>query len=79
MKILKFYAEWCGPCKVVGQNLKEANLPIRIVDVDVEDNEGLVLGHRVRSVPTTILLDDKGNEVKRWTGIFDINELKEMI
>lgn len=79
MKILKFYAEWCGPCKVVGQNLKNANLPIRIEDLDVEDNEDLVLGYRVRSVPTTILIDNEGNEVKRWLGIFNVDELKQLI
>lgn len=79
MKVLKFYAEWCGPCKVVGQNLKNANLPIRIEDLDVEDNEGLVLGYRVRSVPTTILIDNEGNEVKRWLGIFNVDELKQLI
>ena len=79
MKILKFYAEWCGPCKVVGQNLKNANLPIRIEDLDVEDNEDLVLGYRVRSVPTTILIDNEGNEVQRWLGIFNVDELKQLI
>ena len=76
---MKFYADWCGPCKVVGQNLKDAKLPIRVEDLDVEDNEGLVLSHRVRSVPTTILLDNEGKEVRRWVGVFDVNELKELI
>lgn len=79
MKILKFYAEWCGPCKVVGQNLKNANLPIPITEVDVEDNDDLVLQYGVRSVPVVILVDGNGNEIRRWVGIFNINELKETI
>lgn len=79
MKILKFYAEWCGPCKVVGQNLKNANLPIPITEVDVEDNDDLVLQYGVRSVPVVILVDDNGNEIRRWVGIFNVNELKETI
>lgn len=79
MKILKFYAEWCGPCKVVGQNLKNANLPIEVMDIDVEDNDDLVAQYRVRNVPVVVLLDNGGCEVKRWVGVFNINELKEMI
>ena len=79
MKILKFYAEWCGPCKVVGSNLKTAQLPIHIEDVDVEDNDDLVAEYRVRSVPTTVLLADNGEELKRWIGIFDVNEIKEFV
>ena len=79
MKILKFYAEWCGPCKVVGQNLKNAGLPIEVVEVDVEDNDDLVAEYKVRSVPTTVLLADNGEELKRWIGIFDVNEIKEFV
>lgn len=79
MKVIKFYAEWCGPCKVVGQNLKNANLPIEVVDIDVEDNDDLVAQYRIRNVPVVVLLDNEGCEVKRWVGIFNINELKEMI
>lgn len=79
MKILKFYAEWCGPCKVVGQNLKNANLPIPITEVNVEDNDDLVLQYSVRSVPVVILVDGNGNEIRRWVGIFNVNELKETI
>ena len=79
MKILKFYAEWCGPCKVVGSNLKNAQLPIQIEDVDVEDNDDLVAEYKVRSVPTTVLLSDDGEEIKRWIGIFDVREIKEFM
>lgn len=79
MKVIKFYAEWCGPCKVVGSNLKNANLPIPVMEVDIEDNDDLVAEYGIRSVPTTILLNDNGETIKRWVGIFDINELKELL
>jgi thioredoxin 1 len=79
MKILKFYADWCAPCKLLGQKLESANLPIPISEIDVEDNDDLVREYNIRNVPVTILLDDQGNPVKRWAGVFDINELKSLI
>lgn len=79
MKVLKFYAEWCGPCKVLGQKLEAANLPVPVTEIDVEDNDDLVREYNIRNVPVTILLDDEGNAVKRWVGIFDINELKQLL
>lgn len=79
MKVIKFYAEWCGPCKVVGNNLKNAHLPIPVMEVNVEDDDDLVAEYGVRSVPVTVFLDDSGKEMKRWIGIFDVNEIKECI
>lgn len=79
MKVLKFYADWCAPCKALGKNLEKANLPIPIIEIDVEDNEDLVREYGIRSVPVTILLDDNGNAIRIWVGVFDVNELKEEI
>lgn len=79
MKVLKFYADYCVPCKAVGLNLKNANLPIEIMEVDVEENEDMIVEYGIRSVPVTVLLDDEGKEVRRWVGVFDVNELKKMI
>lgn len=79
MNILKFYADWCAPCKALSKNLEKANLPIPITEIDVEDNEDIVREYGIRSVPVTILLTDNGNEIRRWVGVFDINELKQAI
>ena len=79
MKVLKFYADYCVPCKAVGLNLKNANLPVEIMEIDAEDNEDMVREYGIRSVPVTILLDDAGKEVKRWIGVFDVNEIKALM
>jgi thioredoxin-like negative regulator of GroEL len=47
--------------------------------VDAEDNDDMVREYGVRSVPVTVLLDDDGREIRRWTGVFDVDELKRMI
>lgn len=79
MKVLKFYADYCVPCKAVGLNLKNANLPVEIMEIDAEDNEDMVREYGIRSVPVTVLLDDAGKDVKRWIGVFDVNEIKRLI
>lgn len=80
MKLLKFGASWCLPCKNLDSRLEKIKLNIDMLKYDVEEEVELTEIWKVRNVPTTILLDDDGHEVKRWTGNFDPNvELKAFI
>ena len=76
MKILRFTASWCEPCKTLAKNLEESNLsiPIEVVDVDVQSDIAVEYG--IRGVPTLILLDEN-IEVKRLVGSKTVTELKE--
>lgn len=71
MKILKFYANWCGQCKVLSRNFKETPIiiPIEEIDIEKDENEYLVDRYKVRNLPTTILVDEKGNTLYIWHGI----------
>jgi thioredoxin 1 len=70
MKVLKFYADWCGPCKGLTMVIKGAEdkikIPIEEINIDNEIMTSVEYG--VRSVPTMILLDEHGTEVKRQVG-----------
>lgn len=78
MKLLRFYAGFCVPCKHLGKLLKETKLTIPISEIDATKEFKLCDDYKVRNVPTTILVDESGKEVKRWVGVFDVaNELKE--
>lgn len=80
MKLLKFGASWCLPCKNLESRLKNIKLSIDLLKYDVEEDVELTEEWKVRNVPTTILLDDNGHEIKRWVGNFDPNvELKAFI
>ena len=81
MKLLKFYADWCGPCKMqtsIIKNLGEKiNIPIE--EIDIEENLGMSKIYAVRSVPTLILLDETGEEIKRNVGVLKEKDLLEFI
>ena len=81
MKILKFSATWCGPCKmmkpVVEQIEKDLQITIHEVDVDKEPQEATK--YDVRSVPTFIKVDDDGREIGRVMGALPYPKLVEFI
>lgn len=81
MKVLKFYAEWCGPCKgltmVINGAKDKINIPIEELDIDNELMSSVEYG--VRSVPTMILLDENNNEVRRHVGAMNETQLLDFL
>lgn len=77
MKLLKFSAPWCGQCKVLSKNMKGFDA-CEVVECDVEDdaNESIVGEYSIKSLPTLVLVNDDGSEIKRWNGIVNVNDLK---
>jgi thioredoxin 1 len=49
--ILKFYADWCGPCKVLEKTLQSIGVKYKSIDVDTKEGEDLAM-YTVRNVPT---------------------------
>lgn len=76
-KIVRFTASWCAPCKMLSQNLEEANLTIPIEVIDIDVNSELAIEYGVRGIPTLIMFDDDGNVSKRITGLQSTEKLKE--
>jgi thioredoxin 1 len=81
MKVLKFYAEWCQPCKMLSQIIKNAGdkITVAIEDVDIDNNIMTSVEYQVRSVPTMILLDDDDKEIKREVGMMNEQKLLEFL
>lgn len=65
-----FSGSWCAPCKALGLALgltKENDHPT-IKKVDIDDNLELASKYNVRGVPTTVILNNAGEEINRVTG-----------
>jgi len=69
--LVDFWAEWCGPCKMIAPVLEEiaAENPgsIRIAKLNVDEAQGVARRFEVMSIPTLILFKD-GQPVKRMVG-----------
>jgi thioredoxin 1 len=82
IKLLDFYADWCGPCKIMepifAEIEKDYQGKIEFEKVDVEANEALSSKFGIMSIPTFVLLkEDK--EVDRRTGAMPKEMLKSWL
>jgi thioredoxin 1 len=77
MKLLKFSASWCGPCKMLTKVMESVDFPYEVVTIDIEDNEELILKYGIKGVPTLVLLDDKEEVVSVHIGALDKTALEE--
>lgn len=81
MKLLKFYAPWCAPCKglsvVMAGAEDKIKLPIEEVNIDEDIDTALQYG--VRSVPTLVIVDDQGNLVKKNVGVLNEAQLLDFL
>jgi thioredoxin 1 len=86
-KIIKFSASWCQPCKVFAttfNRVKEMedykDIDFKEVDIEEDENGELLVGkYQVRSVPTTILLDENDEPIYKVMGNIPEKDLIEII
>jgi thioredoxin-like negative regulator of GroEL len=78
MKILKFYAPWCGPCKQQGEFLSKVT-GVEVQDVNIEEDDILQEVHRVRSVPMMVLLDDDGETLREFRTLTKTEDIQEVV
>ena len=82
-QVIKFYANWCGPCKVYGPTFtkvkEELQGDIEFLEINVEeDTENLSGQYGVRGIPHTVVLED-GKQVQAQSGRLSEEQLKELI
>lgn len=79
--LIDFYADWCGPCKMVGplvEQLSEKHSDVAIVKVNVDNNPEIAQIYGVMSIPTLVAIKN-GNVVKQTVGFMPMESLEELV
>ncbi|MBC2857686.1 MULTISPECIES: thioredoxin [Stappia] len=80
--VVDFWAEWCGPCKMIAPALEEISEEmsgqVKITKLNIDENQNMAMKYGVRSIPTLILFKD-GQPVSTQIGAAPKNKLAAWI
>ena len=79
--LLKFGANWCGPCKMITPSLTEISRDrndVSIVEVDTDDSPDLAQRFQVRGIPAMYIMKN-GQILEQAAGMMSKNKINELI
>ena len=80
--VVDFWAEWCGPCKMIAPSLEEISNEmdgqVKIAKVNMDENPDLAAKYGIRSIPTLLMFKD-GEPVAIQVGAAPKNKLSDWI
>ena len=79
--LVDFYADWCGPCKMLApiiQEIANENENIKVVKVNIDEAQDLAEKYDVMSIPTTVAIKN-GQEIDRTVGYVGKETILNMI
>ena len=80
--LVDFWAEWCGPCKMLGPILEEISKDLedklQVVKVNLDENQDLAMKYSIRSIPT-LLLFKEGELIDTKVGLLPKSDLVDWL
>lgn len=80
--LVDFYADWCGPCKMMGPVIEQISNEmgdlVKVGKINVDENGSIAQEYNVMSIPT-IMVFKNGNPVRTFIGVTDKNEIIDAI
>jgi thioredoxin 1 len=80
--LVDFYADWCGPCKMMAPILKQVaenmNGTVKVIKVDVDKNGRAAMKYGIRNVPTLMLFQN--GEIKwQGAGVLQADQIEKIV
>ena len=72
--LVDFYADWCGPCKMLAPILEKVDF-MDVIKINVDEHQDLAIKYGVMSIPTMIFFKD-GKEAKKEIGLRNLADIK---
>lgn len=79
--LIDFYADWCGPCRMLSpivEEIKKERSDVKVIKINVDENPQLAGSYGVRSIPTLVYIKD-GKLVNQMIGVRPKKDILNMI
>ncbi len=85
IEVIKFGAEWCGPCRMMEptitqlmQKYNTEDSDVTVLDIDIDKNSELAMEYNIKTIPTMVFKKD-GVFVEKTTGVKKMADIEEII
>lgn len=69
IKVIKLYADWCGPCRVMETMLQENDIKHDSIDITSPEGEELATKYSIRAIPALLIFDENNNLIRKKIGL----------